>query len=48
MEPGPTYRPFGWEQWPDYPWMSYQFRRALGETQEGGGRGVRAGACYVL
>ncbi|WP_197029262.1 alpha/beta hydrolase family protein [Alicyclobacillus macrosporangiidus] len=31
------YREYGWEQWPEYPWMSYQFRRALGETQEGGG-----------
>src|SRR4029078_9108496 len=28
---------FGWHHWPQYPWMSYQFRRALGETQEGGG-----------
>src|SRR5437879_3060842 len=34
---GPHYEPFGWHQWPEYPWMSYQFRRALGETQEGGG-----------
>lgn len=33
----PLYKPFGWEHWPDFPWMSYQFRRALGETQEGGG-----------
>jgi len=33
----PQYEPFGWEQWPDFKWMSYQFRRALGETQEGGG-----------
>lgn len=33
----PHYKPYGWHQWPDYPWMSYQFRRALGETQEGGG-----------
>jgi pimeloyl-ACP methyl ester carboxylesterase len=31
------YEPFGWHHWPEYPWMSYQFRRALGETQEGGG-----------
>ena len=31
------YRDYGWEQWPEFPWMSYQFRRALGETQEGGG-----------
>ncbi|RAI39803.1 alpha/beta hydrolase family protein [Rhodoplanes roseus] len=31
------YQPFGWHHWPDHPWMSYQFRRALGETQEGGG-----------
>lgn len=31
------YKPYGWHHWPDYPWMSYQFRRALGETQEGGG-----------
>ena len=34
---GPHYEPFGWHHWPEYPWMSYQFRRALGETQEGGG-----------
>lgn len=33
----PHYEPYGWQHWPDYPWMSYQFRRALGETQEGGG-----------
>lgn len=31
------YEPYGWHHWPDHPWMSYQFRRALGETQEGGG-----------
>lgn len=31
------YKDYGWEQWPEYPWMSYQFRRTLGETQEGGG-----------
>ncbi|MBK5232122.1 MAG: prolyl oligopeptidase family serine peptidase [Thermoleophilia bacterium] len=34
---GPHYEPFGWHHWPEYPWMSYQFRRVLGETQEGGG-----------
>ena len=34
---GPHYEPFGWHHWPDHPWMSYQFRRGLGETQEGGG-----------
>jgi pimeloyl-ACP methyl ester carboxylesterase len=33
----PHYEPFGWEHWPDHPMMSYQFRRGLGETQEGGG-----------
>ena len=33
----PRYEPFGWHQWPDHFWMSYQFRRGLGETQEGGG-----------
>jgi hypothetical protein len=33
----PHYEPYGWQHWPDFPWMSYQFRRALGETQEGGG-----------
>lgn len=31
------YKPYGWHHWPAFPWMSYQFRRALGETQEGGG-----------
>lgn len=33
----PHYEPFGWHHWPQHPWMSYQFRRALGETSEGGG-----------
>ena len=33
----PHYEPFGWHHWPDHPWLSYQFRRGLGETQEGGG-----------
>ncbi|MDB5559944.1 MAG: hypothetical protein JWQ36_2878 [Enterovirga sp.] len=33
----PRYEPYGWHHWPDHPWLSYQFRRALGETQEGGG-----------
>ena len=33
----PHYEPFGWHHWPQFPWMSYQFRRALGETSEGGG-----------
>lgn len=39
IKPGqqPHYEPFGWQHWPDHPWMSYQFRRALGEIQEGGG-----------
>lgn len=36
-ERGPHYEPFGWHHWPERPWMSYQFRRVLGETQEGGG-----------
>jgi dienelactone hydrolase len=34
---GPHFEPYGWHHWPEHPWMSYQFRRALGETQEGGG-----------
>jgi pimeloyl-ACP methyl ester carboxylesterase len=33
----PHYEPMGWHQWPEHPWLSYQFRRGLGETQEGGG-----------
>jgi pimeloyl-ACP methyl ester carboxylesterase len=33
----PHYQPYGWHHWPDYPWFAYQFRRGLGETQEGGG-----------
>ena len=33
----PHYEPYGWHHWPAHPWMAYQFRRALGETQEGGG-----------
>src|SRR2546421_3934602 len=32
----PHYEPFGWHHWPEHPWLSYQFRRGLGETQEGG------------
>jgi dienelactone hydrolase len=36
-ERGAHYEPFGWHHWPEHPWMSYQFRRQLGETQEGGG-----------
>lgn len=31
------YEPMGWHHWPEHPWLSYQFRRGLGETQEGGG-----------
>ncbi|WP_397473094.1 alpha/beta hydrolase family protein [Pusillimonas sp.] len=31
------YEPYGWQHWPEHPWLSYQFRRALGESQEGGG-----------
>jgi len=27
------YEPFGWHHWEDHFFMSYQFRRALGETQ---------------
>src|SRR5258708_5152672 len=34
---GPHYEPFGWHHWPENPWLAYQFRRGLGETQEGGG-----------
>lgn len=33
----PKYEPFGWHHWPEDFWFSYQFRRGLGETQEGGG-----------
>jgi len=33
----PRYEPFGWHHWPEHFFMSYQFRRGLGETQEGGG-----------
>jgi pimeloyl-ACP methyl ester carboxylesterase len=33
----PHYEPFGWHHWPEQPWFAYQFRRGLGETQEGGG-----------
>ena len=31
------YQPYGWHHWPESPWFAYQFRRGLGETQEGGG-----------
>jgi acetyl esterase/lipase len=37
MTAPPRYEPFGWHHWPDHFWTSYQFRRGLGETQEGGG-----------
>ncbi len=33
----PHYEPYGWHHWPDHPFLAYQFRRGLGETQEGGG-----------
>src|SRR3546814_16840086 len=33
----PHYEPYGWHHWPDFPYMAYQFRRALGEKQEGAG-----------
>lgn len=32
-----SYEPFGWHHWHEDFWFSYQFRRGLGETQEGGG-----------
>ncbi len=32
-EKGAHFEPYGWHHWPEHPWMSYQFRRALGETQ---------------
>jgi len=31
------FEPYGWHHWPEHPWLAYQFRRGLGETQEGGG-----------
>lgn len=34
---GPHFEPYGWHHWPEHPWLAYQFRRGLGETQEGGG-----------
>jgi Esterase FrsA-like len=37
VTPSPSYEPFGWHHWHNDFWMSYQFRRGLGETQEGGG-----------
>jgi dienelactone hydrolase len=37
MTEAARYEPFGWHHWPEHFFMSYQFRRALGETQEGGG-----------
>ena len=33
----PHYEAYGWQHWPAHAYLSYQFRRALGETQEGGG-----------
>ncbi len=35
--PAPHCKRYGRLHWPKHPWTSYQFRRALGETQEGGG-----------
>ena len=37
MSVAPHYEPFGWHHWAEHFFWSYQFRRALGETQEGGG-----------
>ncbi|GGX14318.1 hypothetical dipeptidyl aminopeptidase/ acylaminoacyl-peptidase related protein [Pigmentiphaga litoralis] len=37
QQPHSVYEPFGWHHWPEDFWFSYQFRRGLGETQEGGG-----------
>ena len=34
---GSSYKPEGWHHWEEDFWRSYQFRRGLGETQEGGG-----------
>jgi hypothetical protein len=34
----PQYKPYGWEQWPENVWLSYQFRRTLGYAQLGGAR----------
>src|SRR5258708_11572764 len=34
---GPHYESLGWHHWPEKPWLAYQFRRGLGEAQEGGG-----------
>jgi hypothetical protein len=34
---GPHYKPSGWQHWPEHRWLAYQFRRGVGETQEGGG-----------
>ena len=31
----PHFEPYGWHHWPEHPWLAYQFRRGLGETQEG-------------
>jgi len=42
-ESAPHYEPYGWQHWPRHPWLAYQFRRALGETQEGGGA---VGECF--
>jgi len=33
----PHYEPMGWHHCSEHPWLSYQFRRGLGETQEGAG-----------
>jgi dienelactone hydrolase len=32
----PRYQSYGWEQWPEHAWLSYQFRRTLGYAQLGG------------
>jgi dienelactone hydrolase len=33
----PHYEPYGWQHWPEHAYLSFGLRRALGETQEGGG-----------
>jgi hypothetical protein len=34
------YEPYGWHRWPDHPALSLRFRRALGETQQGGNAAI--------
>jgi hypothetical protein len=45
---GAVLRACGWHQRPDHPARSFQFRRALGETQNGGGAAIENTRPFTL